>query len=192
VHGTCIKIILMKHYVSEAGCASFIRQGKHLPWWTLRWSYSQSLGKVQKIGIWLFAPTWWQYVKETACNLLFLQDLWISDNKGSDPCVCVCVCVFVYNWVEQMCQLLWTCHVYFKVPQLLVLFLSRTSCFRSIHNVFYLKVSPLSTFTPVCYLSFGTLTYVTEQTHQILEISFCMNERKWDVSDETRLWWTFF
>ena len=103
-------------------------------------------------------------------------------------CVCVCVC----NWVEQRCQLLWTCHVYFKVLQLLVLFLSRTSCFRSIPNIFYLKVSPLSTFTPVCYLSFGTLTYVTEQTHQILEMSFCMNERKRAVSDETRLWWTFF
>jgi len=100
--------------------------------------------------------------------------------------------VCVYNWVEQRCQLLWTCHVYVKVSQLLVLFLSRTSCFRSIPNVFYMKVFPLSTFTPVCYLSFGTLTYVTEQTHQILEMYFCMNDRKWDVSDETRLWWTFF
>ena len=61
-----------------------------------------------------------------------------------------------------------------------------------IRNSIFLKVSPLSTFTPVCYLSFGTLTYVTEQTHQILEIYFCMNERKLDVSDETRLCWNFF
>ena len=51
MHFTCIEIILMKHYVSEACCASFIRQAKHLPWWTLRWSYSQSLYKVQKIRI---------------------------------------------------------------------------------------------------------------------------------------------
>jgi hypothetical protein len=86
--------------------------------------------------------------------------------------VWVCVRVCVYNWVLQRFQLLWACHVYLKIPQLQVLVLSRTSCFRSIPNVFYLKVSPLSTLTPVRCLSFGTVTYVTEQTHQILEMSF--------------------